>query len=459
MTGHAISQEHLQTLSSMLLDEKRIVTFKLLSRALGINVNAAKKLLSAYLSSNHSSSHFAVYYLSGTTDDNTILALAVNQDDLEHGKKRFKKLNSVHVYGIMPEKLEGGVDALINVDIQVARDDTPSSLAKARLTRNESVNNGGSKVLTPPKAVEKPAGESTSASARTLSRSGSSGRSTGSNTKGKATKGKQKSFFDSYKSNDKDATASKLPNKDSKSTKPAEDKSNKNKRMNDSESDAESSSKRRKRQDSDDEGEEQEHDEETKKIALLAAQNAAAATSKPQETQEDDKDDVAANRTHEYDDDDEDMPTFADDEDAGKGGLQADAMDVDHPPESEQSTEPSTRRVKKTRRVKRSKTVMDEKRKVMITKDMWEEEEYSEEEVVSAPKLKKQASSTVAAPVVVAPGSNKSKSNAGGHAGSSSPPPARAKSGGSSGGGAKKGGKKKESGAGQKSLLSFFGKG
>ncbi|THH12453.1 hypothetical protein EW146_g7679 [Bondarzewia mesenterica] len=118
-------------LTKQLVVSKNIITFRSLSRELGIHVNEAKNELASYhfASKDASETSYATYLISGEerssfsrraqddemdvdeegTDDGEdaieTTILLVSEDDLENAKGRFSRIFSIHVYSLSPSPI------------------------------------------------------------------------------------------------------------------------------------------------------------------------------------------------------------------------------------------------------------------------------------------------------------------------------------------------------------------
>ncbi|CAO3609145.1 unnamed protein product [Cunninghamella blakesleeana] len=87
-------------LNTTVLEEKKPVTYKCLSRNLNINVNLAKQALYQYAISEPTVT--AIYCITGTLEEKTTSIQLVESNKLEDAKQRYLQISSIHVYSIMP---------------------------------------------------------------------------------------------------------------------------------------------------------------------------------------------------------------------------------------------------------------------------------------------------------------------------------------------------------------------
>ncbi|RHZ45165.1 hypothetical protein Glove_688g32 [Diversispora epigaea] len=93
------STENLDKIRNFVFNDKKIVTYKWLSRYLEIPTNQAKQLLFETISLSSVPIH-ATYCLSGISNDDCHKVKLVVQEELEEIKQRFKKLTSIHIYSV-----------------------------------------------------------------------------------------------------------------------------------------------------------------------------------------------------------------------------------------------------------------------------------------------------------------------------------------------------------------------
>ncbi|KAI8826075.1 DNA polymerase subunit Cdc27 [Fimicolochytrium jonesii] len=441
MTEH----NYFEALETALVHEKRVVTYKWLSRKLKIDVNVAKQVLYNFHQAQPSLGIYANYYLQGEQKKSGMLRCeVVSQERLEEAKDRFRRY-TIHCYSLQPAPIQDK-NALFSTDFEVAKSDTPELLKACRVITNADVQwrkgvkpaaqvkpPADTKPVVVPKADEEPEvipnkGQqklrvsSSNGTKAPLTRKGSA---TANEVKAKAT------FFDAYaKKAVKDAAKELPPSKpEPKSSAP-------------------------------------------KKGSAIKKQGSASSILKEVQPDPDavkraeDHDSIA--KMFDSDADNEDDEGAESDSELAQiremarlaAGAGDDEMDVDEPkvaplkeeePEDvvemlsvadDQGQEDGTpsRRVKKRRRVKKTRTVVDGK--YMKTEDYSDWEEYSESEPdVKGPPMKRSRSDGPPhAPVA-------SKAEAG----SSSPTEGKKASAKAKAG--------KKGGAGQqKTLLSFFGK-
>ncbi|KAI8915292.1 DNA polymerase subunit Cdc27 [Powellomyces hirtus] len=427
---------HFEQLETALLHEKRVVTYKWLSRKLMVDVNAAKSLLYDFYETPRPVTLHATYYLQGEPKEGGGLRCELApQERLSEAKAAFKKY-SVHMYSLQPCPLKDK-NVLFSVDFEVAQNDTVETMRACRLIQNNEVEHriqrqvaaastnqrqpaavkpetvSHSKIETAHKAPIKevpqaPASKSSSAKTN-LTRKGSSN---ADHSKSKA------SFFDGY---EKKPAQPKEPTKPSRSATSASraaalKKTGSATAVSQAEKikGAEQRAALNKLMESDDDDE---PDEEVEQLLQLAAEAAGVF-----------KDD-AMEETQQPDDALEVEP-------AADDVMEVD--DVDKTKASDEGEERAHRRVKKRRRVRKTRQI--KVGKYTKTEDYSDWEDYSESEPEPAPPPAKRPKH-VPAPAAPEAGSSSLPQNGKGET--------------KSAGGSK--GPKKPAGQ-QKTLLSFFGK-
>ncbi|KAJ3158720.1 DNA polymerase delta subunit 3 [Geranomyces michiganensis] len=117
----------LQKVDTALLYEKRVVTYKWLSRLLKVDVNAAKRLLSEYHQQSKADSVYATFCVQGAVRSaEGYRCELVSQDNLEEVQSTYSTF-SVHIYSLQPSKLKDP-DLLFAIDLDVAKHDTPETM-------------------------------------------------------------------------------------------------------------------------------------------------------------------------------------------------------------------------------------------------------------------------------------------------------------------------------------------
>ncbi|KAG9299720.1 hypothetical protein G9A89_013080 [Geosiphon pyriformis] len=98
------STGYLEVLNTLVFDENRVVTFKFLSRRLGVDVNLAKQILFEFTNAKSfpGQSIHSIFCICGISQDDQKLVTLVPQEELEAFKSTFKVLTSVHVYSVQP---------------------------------------------------------------------------------------------------------------------------------------------------------------------------------------------------------------------------------------------------------------------------------------------------------------------------------------------------------------------
>ncbi|KND01119.1 DNA repair helicase (rad3) [Spizellomyces punctatus DAOM BR117] len=417
-------ETHLDVLETAIGIEKRVVTYKWLSRKLKVDVNTAKRMLYEYYQTPRTDPVHAIYYLQGEPrDGDGILCQVIPEEKIEEAKKQYKRY-CIHIYSLQPCRPKDK-NILLSVDFDVAQNDTVEILRKCRIIRHSTVKHQQRTGGTALAAVQKPAVPSRTVESKLKQTKeepvppkavGTKAVAAGQgSTKQEIPANGKPTFFDKYEQKAaKGKGAEPAPPK--KAAKPSEVKAPSTEERQRKELKAQQEAALSKLLESDEEG--NESDGEIAKLRHMASR--AAETEDPA-----DEEDQTSNQV-------------------GKT-VDHDVMDVDDngnapPAEPAAGSAGTTRRVKKRRRVKKTRTVM--MGKYMKTEDYSDWEEYSESEPeISGPPIKKQKPQPppTAAEVRTQP---------------TEPLPAKTKAG-ARGGALQKGGKK----AGQqKTLLSFFGK-
>ncbi|TPX69121.1 hypothetical protein SpCBS45565_g02653 [Spizellomyces sp. 'palustris'] len=419
-------ENHLDVLETAIGIEKRVVTYKWLSRKLEVDVNTAKRMLYEYYQTARTDPVHAIYYLQGEPrEGDGILCQVIPEEKLDEAKKQYKRY-CIHIYSLQPCRPKDK-NILLSVDFDVAQNDTVDILRKCRIIRHSTVKHQQRTGGTALAAVQKPTVPTRTVEPRskqtkeepvppkavvTKTVAARQGRSTKQET---AANGKP-TFFDKYEQKAAKGKIRAEPAPPIKAVKANEVKTTSAEERQRKELKAQQEAALSKLLDSDEEG--NESDSEIAKLRHMASR--AAATEDPV-----DEADKTSNQLVKTVDDD--------------------VMDVDDdgnapPAEPAAGSAGTTRRVKKRRRVKKTRTVM--MGKYMKTEDYSDWEEYSESEPeISGPPVKKQKPQPPPAAAEVRNQPAESLL-------------AKAKPG-ARGGAAQKGGKK----AGQqKTLLSFFGK-
>ncbi|KAI9104522.1 DNA polymerase subunit Cdc27 [Phlyctochytrium arcticum] len=407
-------------LKTALQQEKRVVTYKWVSRKLSVDVNSAKQILYQYYATEKSEPIFATYYIQGRLGDGRdVLCQVVDEERLEEAKKQYKSC-SVHVYSLQPCKPKDE-NTLFAVDFEVAQNDTFESMKACRLVRHGSVALLELKARKQALAASKSTSAATSnapalsTSNKPISDPSAPREKSPATTKSTTSTPNSKSSF--FKEQAKQATEKAKQTKTPSKSSAAKSKKAKTPTTKKAREDAERQALREEQEaalnrllDSDDEGEK---DEEAMRMRELAEQ-AEETQSQPQDSP------IVISDAMELDETDS----------AGQDPLDQSNGNEARP------------RVKRRRRVKKTRTV--KVGKYMKTEDYSDWEEYSEEEPERSTTMSHPAAAKKQKQDVSAPG-------AGGANAAGAPT-----KGGASKGAAK--GKKAGAAAGQKSLLSFFGK-
>ncbi|XP_046734392.1 DNA polymerase delta subunit 3-like [Diprion similis] len=92
---------YLETLSGYIFDDDKLVTYKWLSKKLGLHVNLAKQILWQFWKEQEQRKKvLATLTLIGYLDDDVLRVEVVKEEDLASAKRKFKKLSAEHLYSL-----------------------------------------------------------------------------------------------------------------------------------------------------------------------------------------------------------------------------------------------------------------------------------------------------------------------------------------------------------------------
>ncbi|EEB18689.1 DNA polymerase subunit delta, putative [Pediculus humanus corporis] len=102
----SLLKSYLETLEELIIDENKIVTYKSLSKSLGIHVNTSKQLLYTFLlqCKDKNSNICATHLLAGKLNDGSLNVTIVNENEKENEKKKFLEITSDHIYSVQKGK-------------------------------------------------------------------------------------------------------------------------------------------------------------------------------------------------------------------------------------------------------------------------------------------------------------------------------------------------------------------
>ncbi|KAL0271971.1 UNVERIFIED_CONTAM: hypothetical protein PYX00_005117 [Menopon gallinae] len=118
-------QEFLKDVGEMVNDEEKIVTYKYVSRTLGIHVNTAKQVLHMYVTEQQTLAPCTVsatYLLAGLMRDGSHIVTIVCDKNLEETYSKFEVITSEHVYSIQKGQgsgMEKNIQLLYAADVGV----------------------------------------------------------------------------------------------------------------------------------------------------------------------------------------------------------------------------------------------------------------------------------------------------------------------------------------------------
>ncbi|CAG8497383.1 9411_t:CDS:2 [Paraglomus brasilianum] len=147
--------EQLNILNTLINDEKRLITYKWISRHFGIHVNLAKQLLSEFksLCDNTGKCVHITYCVCGILTDEQRIVTLVSQEDLENVKMKFAKLTSVHVYSVGYNKPKDSLELAV-VDHAIQEETSEPRNFNVIRNRNAIVADVPRPAIIPPRKPE-----------------------------------------------------------------------------------------------------------------------------------------------------------------------------------------------------------------------------------------------------------------------------------------------------------------
>ncbi|XP_046410456.1 DNA polymerase delta subunit 3-like [Neodiprion fabricii] len=92
---------YLETLTGYIFDDDKLVTYKWLSKELGLHVNFAKQILWQFWKEHEEQKRvLATFTLIGYLVDGVLRVEVVKEEDLASAKRKFKKLTAEHLYSL-----------------------------------------------------------------------------------------------------------------------------------------------------------------------------------------------------------------------------------------------------------------------------------------------------------------------------------------------------------------------
>ncbi|KAK6625049.1 hypothetical protein RUM43_005340 [Polyplax serrata] len=117
-----LMNSYLETLEGFVIDEDKIVTYKYLSKSIGVHVNTAKQLLHKYFTQQRNTSIFpicATYLLAGRLQDGSLRVTIVNAADKESEASKFTEITSEHIYSVQKGKSLKDIKVLCGIGKEV----------------------------------------------------------------------------------------------------------------------------------------------------------------------------------------------------------------------------------------------------------------------------------------------------------------------------------------------------
>ncbi|PSN34856.1 DNA polymerase delta subunit 3 [Blattella germanica] len=112
----SVFENYLHDIEGYIIDENKIVTYKLLSKYLDVNINTAKQLLYSFATQQGNKVH-STYLVSGQLKNNNGNSVQiVREEDLEKIKETFTTVTSEHVYSVQKVKALKDLAVLYSVD-------------------------------------------------------------------------------------------------------------------------------------------------------------------------------------------------------------------------------------------------------------------------------------------------------------------------------------------------------
>ncbi|XP_063693165.1 DNA polymerase delta subunit 3-like isoform X3 [Bolinopsis microptera] len=150
----------LENIEEYVMEQKKVVTYKWLSRTFSLNVNQAKQLLAIFHMKHKNMKHKSiqgVYYVSGMRHNSqgvlTHQVCIVNEDMLEETKSQLDPVTSVHLYSVQKGKPKGTAP-MYSVDFEQLKkkvyETTEFSMVRCKEAKISQVINSGLRPVTPP---------------------------------------------------------------------------------------------------------------------------------------------------------------------------------------------------------------------------------------------------------------------------------------------------------------------
>ncbi|XP_049773758.1 DNA polymerase delta subunit 3-like [Schistocerca cancellata] len=120
---------YIQNIEEFVLDENKVVTYKWLSKTLGVHVNTAKQLLYAFATQSAEAKTAGIkktFLISGVLlNDGGCKVAVVQEENLQKLKDQFKTITSEHIYSVQKVKNDTALCDLYKVDSFQKDDSSP----------------------------------------------------------------------------------------------------------------------------------------------------------------------------------------------------------------------------------------------------------------------------------------------------------------------------------------------
>lgn len=120
---------YIQNIEEFVIDENKVVTYKWLSKTLGVHVNTAKQLLYAFATQSGEAKTAGIkktYLISGVLlNDGGCKVTVVQEDNLQKLKEQFRTITSEHIYSVQKVKNDTALRDLYKVDSLQKDDSNP----------------------------------------------------------------------------------------------------------------------------------------------------------------------------------------------------------------------------------------------------------------------------------------------------------------------------------------------
>ncbi|EDQ91480.1 uncharacterized protein MONBRDRAFT_23443 [Monosiga brevicollis MX1] len=111
---------YLQNIEEYINDNDEVVTYKVLSRRLGVPANVAKRMLFAYYD-QHRGQVQALFFLSGVDEHSRMVCSVVSESELAALQHKLKQITSVHVYALQASLPKDAAAVLYSADYDAVK--------------------------------------------------------------------------------------------------------------------------------------------------------------------------------------------------------------------------------------------------------------------------------------------------------------------------------------------------